>query len=83
MIARSVSYGDIYELLAGLQFVNVSTEQRWREYRQAGREVVILLANRKPELPARPADLISVRRHLIDNGLLDRREFESLMPERP
>jgi hypothetical protein len=37
------------------------------------------LANREPDVPARPADLVSVRRHLVDNGVLDQREFERLL----
>lgn len=79
MIARSVSYGQLYQLLARLNFVDVSNEQRWRTFRQANTEIVILLANRQAELPARPADLVSVRRHLVDNGVLNQREFERLL----
>lgn len=79
MIARTVSYGELYQVLAGLHFINVSSEHRWKVYRQSGTDIMILLANRKPDLPARPADLISVRRHLIDNGVLDQQEFERLL----
>jgi len=37
------------------------------------------LANREPDVPARPADLVSVRRHLVDNGVLDQGEFDRLL----
>ena len=40
---------------------------------------MIVLANREPGMPARPADLVSVRRHLVDNGVLDQQEFERLL----
>jgi hypothetical protein len=79
MITRRVSYGELYGLLAQLHFVDVSSEQRWKAYRQGDADVMILLANRAPDVPARPADLVSVRRHLVDNGVLDQREFESLL----
>lgn len=79
MITRSVSYGELYRLLAQLHFVDVSGERRWRAYRQGDTNIVILLANREPGMPARPADLVSVRRHLVDNGVLDQCEFERLL----
>jgi hypothetical protein len=79
MISRSVSYGELYRLLAQLRFVDVSSESRWKAYRQGGTDIMILLANREPGLPARPADLASVRRHLVDNGVLSQREFERLL----
>lgn len=79
MIARSVSYGELYQLLAGLHFIDVSSEHRWKAYRLRGTDIMILLANREPDVPARPADLVSVRRHLVDNGVLDQREFERLL----
>jgi hypothetical protein len=79
MITRSVSYGELYQLLTELHFVDVSNEQRWKAYRQGGTDIVILLANREPNVPARPADLVSVRRHLVDNGVLDQGEFDRLL----
>ncbi len=79
MITRNVSYGELYRLLARLHFVDVSSEHRWEAYRQGDTDIVILLANREPDMPVRPADLVSVRRHLVDNGVLDQREFERLL----
>ena len=79
MIDRSVSYGELYRLLAELHFVDVSSESRWRAFQQGGTEIVILLANREPDAPARQADLVSVRRHLVDNGVVDQGEFERLL----
>lgn len=79
MIAKRISYGELYRLLLRLEFVDISNESRWRTYRQNGSDLVILLANREPATPARSADLISVRRHLVDNGLLEKDEFERLL----
>jgi hypothetical protein len=30
MITRNVSYGELYQLLAGLHFVDESSEHRWK-----------------------------------------------------
>jgi hypothetical protein len=79
MISSNVSYGRIYQLLAQLHFVDVSGEHRWKAYRRDDTNIVILLANRRPDMPARPADLVSVRRHLVDNGVLDQCEFDRLL----
>jgi hypothetical protein len=79
MITSSVTYGDLYRLLVQLDFVDVSRECPWKAYRHGATDTLILLANREPELPARPADLVSVRRHVVDNGLVDQREFERLL----
>ena len=46
-------------------------------------EVVIVLANRNPELTARAADVISLQRHLVDKGVVDQSEFERLLPCSP
>jgi hypothetical protein len=81
MTDRTVSYGELYQLLAGLHFIDVSNKRRWRAYRQADTEVVILLANREPDLPARRADLVSVRRHLDAKGLMDAQAFERRFPQ--
>jgi hypothetical protein len=79
MISRNVTYGELYQLLGRLHFIDVSSEPRWKTYRQSDTDIVILLANREPEMPARPADLLSVRRHLVDNGVLDQHEFQRLL----
>jgi hypothetical protein len=79
MIDKSVSYGEPYQLLAQLHFVDVSSEHRWKAYRQGDTDILILLANRDFDLHARSADVVSVRRHLVDNGVLDQREFERLL----
>ncbi len=76
---KGISYGELYKLLARLQFINVSSEHRWKAYRQSGTDIMILMANREPDVPAQPADLVSVRRYLVDNGVLDQHEFERLL----
>jgi hypothetical protein len=78
MMTRSITYGDLYRLLAQLDFIDVSGDCPWKAYRHGATDTVVLLANRDPDLPARPADLVSVRRHVVDKGLVDRHEFERL-----
>ena len=79
MATESVTYGQLYQLLARLEFVDVSGECPWKAYRHSDTHTLILLGNHRPELPARPTDLVSVKRHLADNGLLEPREFERLL----
>lgn len=79
MTTRSVTYGDLYRLLVQLDFTDVSSECPWKAYRHGATDTVVLLANREPDLPARPADLISVRRHVVDNGIVEQPEFERLL----
>jgi hypothetical protein len=79
MVDKNISYGELYQLLAQLHFVDVSSERRWKAFRQDDTDIMILLANRNPDAPARTADVVSVRRHLVDNGLLDQHEFERLL----
>jgi hypothetical protein len=79
MIGSNVSYGQLYELLSQLNFVDVSSERRWKAYQLRDGDVLILLANRDPHALARTEDLVSVRRHLVDNGVLDPLAFERLV----
>lgn len=79
MTTRSITYGDLYRLLAQLDFIDVSDDCPWKAYRHGATDTLVLLANREPDLPARPADLVSVRRHVIDNGRIDQREFDRLL----
>jgi hypothetical protein len=79
MTTRSVTYGDIYRLLAQLDFVDVSSECPWKAYRHDATDTLILLARCEPESPARPADLVSVRRQVVDNGLVNQHDFERML----
>jgi hypothetical protein len=82
MVTSGVTYGQLYRLLRNLDFVDLSAAHPWKVYRHDESGTLILLANREPDSPAQPADVVSVRRHLVDNGLLDPRDFEGLTSSR-
>jgi hypothetical protein len=76
---RAILYRELYQLLTRLDFVEVSRENKWKAFQRRGSEMLILLADREPDTPARVTDLVSVRRHLIESGVIDRGEFERLL----
>lgn len=79
MIPRQITNKELEELLTRLGFIVSTIENRWRAYRHAASDTLILLTNRNGELPARDLDLISVRRHLVDNDLINEDEFEGFL----
>jgi hypothetical protein len=83
MVSKALTYQRLHRLLLGLHFESVPTRPSWRAYRHPGSGAVILLADRGPDQPARPLDLISVRRHLAENGILAEAEFDQYLATSP
>lgn len=79
MMASQISYGELADVLERLGFVATTVENRWRAYRHADSDTLIVLANHDRTATARPLDLISVRRHLVGNDLIDEHEFDILI----
>jgi hypothetical protein len=79
MRASRISYGELAEVLERLGFVATTVEDRWRAFRHADSDTLIVLANHDRSSPARPLDLVSVRRHLVDKDLIDENEFDTLI----
>jgi hypothetical protein len=78
MMASQITYGELADVLAQLGFVVTTVEDRWRAYRHADSDTLIILANRDWRSPARNLDLVSIRRHLVDNDLIGENEFDAL-----
>ena len=78
----NVTYGRLDGLLRNLGFVLATIEGPWRAYTHVASETMILLADRRDHIPARDADIASVRRHLIDRNLIDEDEFTDFMQGR-
>ncbi len=76
---KQITYGQLHQLLLDLQFVDEPAERPWTVYRHGETNTLILLARRKATLPARKADLVSVRRHLVEKGLLEEDAFEGFL----
>jgi hypothetical protein len=81
MTDHDVTYGHIYNLLLGLQFVEEPVREHWKAYRHGQTDTLILLVRHKPSLRARETDVVSVRRHLVDNGLIEENEFEDFLAQ--
>ncbi len=79
MMASQITYGELAEVLTRLGFVATTVEDRWRAYRHADSDTLIVMANHDWTLPARHLDLVSVRRHLVDNDFIEENEFDTLL----
>jgi hypothetical protein len=77
MTASYITYGDLAEVLTGLGFVSMAVGERWRAYRHVDSDTLIVLAKHDWEVPARKLDLVSVRRQLLENALIDENELEA------
>jgi hypothetical protein len=85
MMASQITYGELAEVLTRLGFVATSVKDRLRAYRHAESDTLIVLPSYPWGSPARDLDLVSIRRHLVDNDLIGEDEFDSLLvdPHRP
>jgi hypothetical protein len=79
MMASQITYVELSEFLTRLGFVATTIEDRWRAYRHAESDTLILVADHDRTLPARHADLVSVRRHLVENNLIGENEFDAFL----
>jgi hypothetical protein len=79
MMALSVTCGHLYDALLKLGFGGIPHQGTGRAYRHATTGVLILLADRPPSTPARLSDLASVRRHLVENGIIDESAYDRFL----
>jgi len=77
-----ITYQSLNSLLSGLGFVESSVERRWRAYLHAESDTLIVLPFLEDSHTAREADLISIRRHLVDNHLADDAEISEYFDRR-
>jgi hypothetical protein len=76
MTDATVTFGQLERLLMGLSFESVPGQGPWKIFRHVPSGTTILLADRRLDLPARMPDVVSIRRHLADNGILGEDEFD-------
>lgn len=76
-----MTYGELYRVLAQLGFTEVPVRPSWRAYRWAASEMLVLLPNRPRNAAVRPVELASVRRHLVEAGLVGPEELEALLAD--
>jgi hypothetical protein len=65
------TYAQLHRLLIELEFTIEQTEAHLQVYRHAASDTLIVLASHVLEEPVRDADLISIRKHLIEKGIID------------
>ena len=71
----SVTYRRLDQLLLALGFERDQDEDNCRIYRHRESPSLILLAKHSATASVSDADLLSVRRHLVDGGLIEDNEF--------
>ena len=81
MNVNRVSYGQLVRLLLKLEFVSVQVRPKWKAYRHASSETIILLPDRPENRTARDPEVISIRRHLVENALVHEHDFDQLLVE--
>lgn len=73
------TFKQVHELLLVLGFAHGTSEQFQRAYRHHASRTLIALPNRPDHDPLDPVDVISLRRHLVDRGLLSGELFERFL----
>jgi hypothetical protein len=79
MIASKITYRDLDDFLRQLGFLEFNADLRWRAYHHPASDTLIVLGCHDHGSPARDSDLVSVRRHLVDNELVDQVEFDEFL----
>lgn len=75
-MTKSVTYRRLDQLLSALGFARDQHEENCSIYRHGESRALILVAKRAPADSILDADLLSVRRHLVDGGLMGENEFD-------
>jgi predicted RNA binding protein YcfA (HicA-like mRNA interferase family) len=76
---RTVSYADLEGFLARLGFSLEHPQGSYMLFRYASPEILIILPPRRGEDLVDAAHLIAVRKHILENGLLDDASFEKIL----
>jgi hypothetical protein len=65
------TYAQLHRLLLELGFTTEPAEAHLRVYRHAASDTLVVLAAHLPDQPVRDTDLISIRKHLVEKGIID------------
>lgn len=75
-MSKTIKYKNLIDFLGRLGFVNESVKGSHRAFRHAGSGTIFLLSDSYSEDdPVGEEDLVSVRRHLVENGLVSYDDF--------
>jgi predicted RNA binding protein YcfA (HicA-like mRNA interferase family) len=75
------TYSELMSLLEQLGFRNESVTGSHCAFRHETSGTLILLADVKMDEAIRTEDMVSIRRHLVDHGLMDARAFDRHFPQ--
>lgn len=78
-MTRSLTYGDLAHLLAGIGFAAEPSLPGYLLFRHARPEVLIVLPAREEEALVDAAHLQAVRTHVLENDLLTAASFDRLL----
>ena len=79
---NALTYADLDALLRQLGFAPVSTAGTQKVFENPSVNAIIILPPYAPNEPVRPHHLVTVRKTVVENGLIDEDAFERLMAER-
>ncbi len=74
--SKKPTYRELTRFLTELGFDRYSAPPDILGYRRTGSDLLILHVKRPDNEPVRDADLASIRRHLIEHGIISDREFD-------
>jgi hypothetical protein len=77
--AQALTYGDLDRFLARIGFEADQSHSEYLLFRHVRPEVLIVLPARREEDLVDAAHLLAVRRHVLENGLLNEMSFERLL----
>jgi hypothetical protein len=79
---NALTYADLDALLRQWGFAPVSTAGTQRVFENASLNAIIILPPYATNEPVRPHHLVTVRKTVVENGIIDEDAFERLMAER-
>ena len=78
--SSEITYDQLTQLLLDLGFEDRSVEGSHRAFFHSGSDTWVSFSEYAAgEVPARPVDLASVRKHLVEKGLLRETDFAKLL----
>ena len=76
-----LTYAVLHKLLTSLGFNPKPVRRSWQAYHHRASDALILLRKRRPTANVSEPDILSIRRHLVEKGLIDENEFDQLLSE--
>jgi hypothetical protein len=79
VVTDAMTYRQVDILLTELGFSRQHMEPKWLRYEHAATDTIIVLVEKKSNQRVRASDAESLRRHLIEKGLVGEEEMQALL----